>query len=94
MQISGLSLPQMKYAKEYRSTKKRPVKTGRREDLYRFISDVQITQIRDYGLGESVLMLSEIAGEIALRRILFLQNCILHFDVRKKGGYLVLILKW
>jgi hypothetical protein len=79
-----------------RPTKKghRFFKTGHREDLHPFIPDVQIIKIRDYRPRESVLMPTVIMGEIALLGVLFLQNCTLHLDGRKRSGYLELNPKW
>jgi hypothetical protein len=91
----GLSLPPNKFGKYAEQTnEKRPVKTGHREDQHPFIPDVQIIKIRDYRLRESVLMPSVIMGEIPLLGVVFLQNCTLHLDGRKKSGYLELNPKW
>lgn len=91
----GLSLPPNEFGKYAEQIdEKRPVKTGHREDLHPFIHDVQIIRIRDYRLRESVLMPSVIMGEIALLGVLFLQNCTLHLDGRKRSGYLELNPKW
>jgi predicted aspartyl protease len=91
----GLSLPPNgfgKYAEQTQET--RPVKTGHLEDLHPFIPDVRIIKIRDYRLRESVLVPSVIMGEIPLLGVLFLQNCTLHLDGRRKSGYLELDPRW
>ena len=91
----GLSLPINGFGKYAElADEKRPVKTGHGEELHPFIPNVQILRIRDYRLRESVIIPTVIMGEIALLGALFLQNCTIHLDGRKKSGYLDLNPRW